>query len=282
MSANQTEAQSQAVTTQPNTNQSATAVDNHYEHKTDLMQESQAQARATSAPHEIEARDEPNGALTPESFTGLQLRAGSHAAGGVPAVVSSMKHAYGEMGAMRGAKTLLKVNQKGGFDCPGCAWPDPDDHRAPTEFCENGAKAVAEEATLKRVTPEFFKQHSIQELGQQSDFWLGKQGRITHPMIRRPDAAHYEAISWDEAFALLSSELNALSSPDEAIFYTSGRTSNEAAFLYQLFVRRFGTNNLPDCSNMCHESSGCALTETIGVGKGTVTLGDFDWPTRFS
>ncbi|HKR02650.1 MAG TPA: FdhF/YdeP family oxidoreductase, partial [Pyrinomonadaceae bacterium] len=173
-------------------------------------------------------------------------------------------------------KTLLAVNQKDGFDCPGCAWPEPDGERSHAEFCENGAKAVAEEATLARVTPEFFREWSVSELSRQSDFWLGKQGRLTHPMLLRAGGTHYEPISWDEAFQLIASELNALASPDEAIFYTSGRTSNEAAFLYQLFVRQFGTNNLPDCSNMCHESSGSALTETIGIGKGTVTLEDFN------
>ncbi|MDQ3133545.1 MAG: FdhF/YdeP family oxidoreductase, partial [Acidobacteriota bacterium] len=167
------------------------------------------------------------------------------------------------------------VNQRSGFDCPGCAWPEPDGERSMAEFCENGAKAVAEEATTKRVTPDFFRQWSVPALSRQSDMWLGKQGRLTHPMVLRRGSEHYEPLSWDAAFALLASELKGLTSPDEAIFYTSGRTSNEAAFLYQLFVRKYGTNNLPDCSNMCHESSGSGLTETIGVGKGTVTLEDF-------
>ncbi|MCE9673551.1 FdhF/YdeP family oxidoreductase [Myxococcus stipitatus] len=196
-------------------------------------------------------------------------------AGGVPAVVSTMKHAWGEMGAVRGTRLLLKVNQKDGFDCPGCAWPDPG-HRSVAEFCENGAKAVAEEGTRERVTPDFFRRWSVAELSDQSDYWLGKQGRLTHPMVLREGATHYAPISWDEAFALVAEELNALDTPDAASFYTSGRTSNEAAFLYQLFVRQFGTNNLPDCSNMCHESSGTALGETLGIGKGTVTLEDFD------
>ncbi|QSQ14964.1 FdhF/YdeP family oxidoreductase [Myxococcus landrumensis] len=199
----------------------------------------------------------------------------SDVAGGIPAVISTMKHAWGEMGPVRGTRLLLKVNQKDGFDCPGCAWPDPG-HRSVAEFCENGAKAVAEEGTKERVTPDFFRQWSVAELCAQSDYWLGKQGRLTHPMVLREGATHYTPISWDEAFALVAEELQALPSPDAACFYTSGRTSNEAAFLYQLFVRQFGTNNLPDCSNMCHESSGTALNETLGIGKGTVTLEDFD------
>jgi molybdopterin-dependent oxidoreductase alpha subunit len=197
-------------------------------------------------------------------------------AGGVPAVVSSLQHVWGEAGPLRGTQLLLKLNQQDGFDCPGCAWPDPDSHRSVAEFCENGAKAVAEEGTKARVTPEFFRQHSVVELAARSDLWLGKQGRLTHPMVLREGATHYEPLSWEEAFALVAEELNALGSPDEACFYTSGRTSNEAAFLYQLFVRQFGTNNLPDCADLCHESSGTALGEVIGIGKGTVTLEDFD------
>lgn len=180
------------------------------------------------------------------------------------------------MGLVRGVRTLLNVNQTGGVDCPGCAWPEPDGTRSHFEFCENGAKHIADEATTKRVTSEFFKQWSVADLALQSDQWLGAQGRITHPMLLRRDATHYEPVEWAEVFRLLAKELNALESPDQAIFYTSGRTSNEAAFLYQLFVRQFGTNNLPDCSNMCHESSGTALNETIGVGKGTVRLEDFE------
>ncbi len=196
-------------------------------------------------------------------------------ASGIPAIVQTMRFGFGEMGVARTLKTLTTINQKNGFDCPSCAWPDPDDHRSPAEFCENGAKAVSDEATTARITPEFFAQHSISYLSEQSDHWLGKQGRLTQPMVRYPDNDRYEPISWDGAFALIADQLNALPSPDEAIFYTSGRTSNEAAFLYQLFVREFGTNNLPDCSNMCHESSGVGLGETIGIGKGTVKLEDF-------
>ncbi|MFN2510221.1 MAG: FdhF/YdeP family oxidoreductase [Pyrinomonadaceae bacterium] len=214
-------------------------------------------------------------AQPPEESDFIQIKPISKSAGGVPAIVSAVKSAWNEMGPVRGLRTLLKLNQQGGFDCPGCAWPEPDEARSHAEFCENGAKHVADEATTKRVTPEFFKQWSVADLSHKSDFWLGKQGRITQPMLLRAAATHYEPVHWDEAFDLIGQELNSLNHPDEAIFYTSGRTSNEAAFLYQLFVRQFGTNNLPDCSNMCHESSGWALTETIGAGKGTVTLEDF-------
>ncbi len=198
------------------------------------------------------------------------------AAGGLPSIIATVKAVSDEMGLVRGARTMLKINQVGGVDCPGCAWPEPDQKRSHFEFCENGAKHVADEATTKRVTPEFFQKWSVAELAEQSDQWLNAQGRLTHPMLLNRGASHYEPVSWDDAFELLATELNSLNYPDQAIFYTSGRTSNEAAFLYQLFVRQFGTNNLPDCSNMCHESSGTALSETIGVGKGTVTLEDFD------
>jgi molybdopterin-dependent oxidoreductase alpha subunit len=171
---------------------------------------------------------------------------------------------------------LLRMNQKNGFDCPGCAWPDPDEHRATAEFCENGAKNVADEATSKRATPDFFARHSLAELSRLTDYELNKAGRLTHPLVLREGSQHYEPVSWEDAFHLIGKELNALDAPDEATFYTSGRTSNEAAFLYQLFVRQFGTNNLPDCSNLCHESSGTALSQTLGLGKGSVTLNDFD------
>lgn len=215
-------------------------------------------------------------AETPEEFTGVRLTEPDNSAAGLPAVVSTMRHVWGEMGVVRGTRGLLVINQKGGFDCPSCAWPEPDGPRHTAEFCENGAKALAYEGDRDRITPEFFRKHSVAELSQRSDYWLGKQGRLTEPMVLRAGATHYEPISWPDAFRLLAEALNRLTTPDEAIFYTSGRTSNEAAFLYQLFVRQFGTNNLPDCSNMCHESSGSALTPTIGIGKGTVTLEDFD------
>jgi len=197
-------------------------------------------------------------------------------AGGITAITGALKFALGEPGIVRGAEALHRLNQFDGFDCPGCAWPDPDEHRTANEYCENGAKAIAEEATSKRITPDFFRQWSVSQLSQQSDYWLGHQGRLTQPMILRAGSDHYETISWKDAFTLIAQELNALESPDQAIFYTSGRTSNEAAFLYQLFVREYGTNNLPDCSNMCHESSGAALKPVIGIGKGTVKLSDFD------
>jgi len=191
---------------------------------------------------------------------------------GVPAVAHALQIAQQQMGARRSALTLLRVNQKDGFDCPGCAWPEGTE-RSHFEFCENGAKAVAEEATVRRVTPEFFAAHPVGELAAKSDYWLGQQGRLTEPVYKPAGEEHYRPVSWDEAFRIAADELRA-GTPDEAVFYTSGRTSNEAAFLYQLLVRRHGTNNLPDCSNMCHESSGSALGETLGVGKGSVSLED--------
>ncbi|MFG1852359.1 FdhF/YdeP family oxidoreductase [Actinomadura geliboluensis] len=205
--------------------------------------------------------------------SGLDVTKPKTWAAGVPGVTAALRQSYAQMGAARTALTLLRVNQKQGFDCPGCAWPEGD-HRHIAEFCENGAKAVAEEATTRRVTREFFARHTVAELAGRSDHWLGQQGRLTEPMVKRAGSAHYEPIGWDEAIGLLASELTALGSPDEAVFYTSGRTSNEAAFAYQLFARAFGTNNMPDCSNMCHESSGSALSETIGIGKGSVLLED--------
>jgi len=206
----------------------------------------------------------------------IQIGKPKKVAGGLPALTSSLSHAFGEMKLNTCRKTLFSLNQMNGIDCPGCAWPDPDDHRSSLgEYCENGVKAIAEEATKERILPDFFKQHSINELSTWSDYQLGRSGRLTHPMILRKGSQHYEPISWRDAFATIAGELNALPSPNEAIFYTSGRTSNEAAFLYQLFVRQYGTNNMPDCSNMCHESSGVALSETLGIGKGSVKLEDF-------
>lgn len=196
-----------------------------------------------------------------------------HAAAGLPAVAHSLRMANDQMSPKRALATLLKVNQPDGFDCPGCAWPEPGKtHTA--EFCENGAKAVAEEATERRITTAFFAEHPVAELAERSGYWLGQQGRLTEPMLLEPGATHYTPVSWDRAFAIVAEELKQLPTPDAAAFYTSGRTSNEAAFAYQLFARQLGTNNLPDCSNMCHESSGSALVETLGVGKGSVSLKD--------
>jgi len=196
-------------------------------------------------------------------------------AAGIPAVISSMEHILREAGLLRGSHGLLEMNQSGGFDCPSCAWPDPDGDRSFAEFCENGAKALASEATRQLADEKFFARYSIADLASQSDLWHDQQGRIAQPMVKLEGASHYTPVSWEAAFEILARHLKSLPSPHEAIFYTSGRASNEAAFLYQLFARAFGTNNLPDCSNMCHESSGLAMSEAIGVGKGTVTLDDF-------
>ena len=196
-------------------------------------------------------------------------------AAGLTAIKQTMTNAFGKMGVIRGTRGLLKLNQKGGIDCQSCAWPDPDQDRTIAEFCESGARALADEGTKKKITAEFFAKHSIAELAEKDEYWLNSQGRLTEPVIKRKGSTHYEPITWENAFQIIAHELNSLASPDEAIFYTSGRTSNEAAFLYQLFVRQFGTNNLPDCSNMCHESSGIALSESIGLGKASVRLSDF-------
>ncbi len=205
----------------------------------------------------------------------VEVHPQKHAAAGVTAVAVSMKRSLQQMGPTRTAKTLLKLNQTDGFDCMSCAWPDPDpDHRHTAEFCENGAKAVAEEATKARVDRAFFARHSVADLSERTEYWLGKQGRLTEPMVLREGASHYTPIGWDEAFALVGEALNGLGSPDEAVFYTSGRASNESAFAYQLFARAFGTNNMPDCSNMCHESTSIALQEVIGIGKASVVIQD--------
>ncbi|HTF31945.1 MAG TPA: FdhF/YdeP family oxidoreductase, partial [Flavitalea sp.] len=210
----------------------------------------------------------------PQHHTGLEKGKIKKTAAGMPAIFSSMKHVFGEAGVRRGLKALWHLNKKGGFDCPSCAWPDPDDERAGNEYCENGAKAVAEEATVKKLTASFFAEHSVNELAGMTDYEIGKKGRIAEPLYLPQGATHYQAINWENAFKKIADSLNSLSSPNEAVFYTSGRTSNEAAFLYQLFVREYGTNNLPDCSNMCHESSGVALGESLGIGKGSVKLDD--------
>jgi len=216
-------------------------------------------------------------AQPPETLTGIELTAIPKHSVGPTAIQSALSHVSKEVGLFKGIGLLKNLNQTYGFDCPGCAWPDPDEKRAfLAEYCENGAKAIAEEATKNKVSPLFFATHSVEEISTWSDYEIGKKGRITHPVYKPEGASHYQEISWEDAFQLIGDELNGLASPNEAIFYTSGRTSNEAAFLYQLFVRQFGTNNLPDCSNMCHESSGAALSQTVGIGKGSVTLDDFN------
>ena len=197
-------------------------------------------------------------------------------AAGLPAILSTFRRALPQMGLRETLAAFRRVNQKTGFDCQSCAWPSPDGRRHHFEFCENGAKAMASEGTRRTIGREFFRRWTVEELAARPDAWLEAQGRLAEPLVRREGAGHYEPIDWEEAFHLVGAELNALRTPDGASFYTSGRASNEAAFLYQLFARVFGTNNLPDCSNMCHESSGTALAESLGVGKGTVTLEDFE------
>ncbi|QJW90681.1 FdhF/YdeP family oxidoreductase [Spirosoma taeanense] len=234
-----------------------------------------ADKRAFPAPDNIAAKHtNPVLAQPPEVFTGLKLGKPATVAAGVTAVLKSMEFSWGEAGIGRGTHALLKLNQKDGFDCSSCAWPDPDGDRSIAEFCENGAKATASDADNRRADPDFFAKHSLVDLSHMTDRDLNNAGRLTHPLVLRPGATHYTPISWPDAFQLVANELNALASPDEAVFYTSGKVPNEPAFLFQLFVREFGTNNLPDCSNMCHESSGSALSPTLGLGKGSVTLND--------
>ena len=214
-------------------------------------------------------------AQPPETFTGIKIKQPKKDSAGITGVLTALSHVNKSMAMSSAMKTMFRVNQKGGFDCPGCAWPDPDDDRSPLgEYCENGIKAISEEATKKSLEAGFFALHAVQEMAGWSDFEIGKKGRLSQPMILKEGATHYQPISWNDAFQLIGQELNQLDSPDEAVFYTSGRTSNEAAFLYQLFVREFGTNNLPDCSNMCHESSGAGLSKTLGIGKGSIILPD--------
>ncbi|SDF04617.1 oxidoreductase alpha (molybdopterin) subunit [Mucilaginibacter pineti] len=215
-------------------------------------------------------------AENPEELLDLKLTKPEKWAAGIPAVSAAMVDILQEAGFVRGMEGLFKMNKKGGFDCSGCAWPDPDDDRSPiAEYCENGAKALAEEATTKKLTAEFFAQNSVEELAKLNDYEIGKKGRIAQPVYLPKGATHYQPISWDDAFKQIAAKLNSLASPNEAAFYTSGRTSNEASFTYQLFVREYGTNNMPDCSNMCHESTSVGLADAIGIGKGTVTLNDF-------
>lgn len=212
----------------------------------------------------------------PEELADLRRSDPATTAAGLPGIAHAVGHLAAAMSPGRAGRVMLRLNQHDGVDCPGCAWPDPADRSRLGEYCENGAKAIAEEATTDLADAAFFARHSVADLGAMTDRDLGKAGRIAEPMLLDEGATHYRPITWDEAYGVVAEELRALPSPDKAVFYTSGRTSNEAAFLWQLLVRRFGTNNLPDCSNMCHESSGTALAETVGIGKGSVTLADFD------
>src|SRR5213080_4293585 len=222
------------------------------------------------------SEDRTPGAQPPEERAQVKLRAPDRVAAGMHALAESLKFTARETGFARAISDWLKINKKDGFDCQSCAWPNPDRDRHVFEFCENGVKALTSEATKKQIGPEFFREHAIADLQEETDHWLELQGRLVHPMVKREGASHYQPIDWNDAFELMARELNALPTPNAAAFYTSGRTSNEAAFLYQLFARQFGTNNLPDCSNMCHESSGVALKESIGIGKGCVRLEDFE------
>lgn len=209
-----------------------------------------------------------------DSDADLTVGPPKRSAAGLPSLVESLPHSLSQMGPERMWKSLRALNQKDGFDCMSCAWPDPPERKL-AEFCENGAKAVGWEADPLKVPSSFWDENDVESLAQRSEYWLGQQGRLVEPVYKPAGSSHYRPISWDNAFRIVARELNALESPDEATFYTSGRTSNEAAFVYQLFVRAFGTNNLPDCSNMCHESTGVALGETLGVGKSAVTYTDF-------
>lgn len=205
----------------------------------------------------------------------IRFRPYAHPAGGWGAAAATARALMQESVLTKGSRALLSMNQPGGFKCPSCAWPDAHCTKR-LEFCENGAKALAHEATKFRADRDFFARHTVTELAAQSDYWLEKQGRLTEPM--RYDAAtdHYVPVSWDEAFALIGHHLRGLDSPDRAEFYTSGRTPNEAAFLYAIFAREFGTNNFPDCSNMCHAPTSIGLPPAIGIGKGTCVMEDWD------
>ncbi len=207
-------------------------------------------------------------------YTELRIQEPMEHAAGVIGVKEALRHGFKEMGIVRSMTALSKMNQEDGFDCPSCAWPNPEKPSKIGEYCENGAKALADEATTQHIGAEFFKKFSVEQLSHLTDYQLNKFGRITEPLVLRPGSVHYEPISWDDAYVLITDQLHHLQDPNEAIFYTSGRSSNEAAYLYGIFARAFGTNNMPDCSNMCHESSGAALGETLGIGKGSVKLED--------
>jgi len=250
--------------------------DGHYRAKLDLRTISPTTNGAAPA-----VALDPNGstslqAQNPTDLGKLRVGVASQEAAGIPAIWNTMLYGIGDIGPLRAPEVFLKINQVTGFDCQSCAWPSPDKKRKLFEFCENGAKAVSDESTKKRVGPDFFAKYSIAELAAKSDYWLNQQGRLTSPVVRHAGATHYQPITWPEAFRMIAEELNRLDSPNQASFYTSGKTTNEPAFLLQLFARQFGTNNLPDCSNMCHESSGVAMVETLGVGKGTATLEDME------
>jgi molybdopterin-dependent oxidoreductase alpha subunit len=248
--------------------------DGHYRAKQDVRQQT---SEDKERPGELDANDRISlQAQNPFTLGKVRIGKASEEAAGIPAIWNTMLYGIGEMGPVRSSEAFLKINHVDGFDCQSCAWPSPDKKRKIFEFCENGAKAVSDESTKKRITPEFFAQHSIADLAAHDDYWLNQQGRLTSPMVRQPNATHYQPITWPEAFTMIADELNGLDSPDQASFYTSGKTTNEPAFLLQLFARQFGTNNLPDCSNMCHESSGVALVETLGIGKGSCTLEDME------
>src|SRR6202046_2479164 len=250
--------------------------DGHYRAKQDLRTKTM-----TSTGGEPAAQLDPNDstslqAQNPTDLGKLRIGRASEEAAGIPAIWNTMLYGIGDMGPVRSPEAFLHINQVTGFDCQSCAWPSPDKKRKVFEFCENGAKAVSDESTKKRVGPDFFARHSIAELAGKSDYWLNQQGRLTSPMVRQAGATHYQPITWPEGFKMIADELYSLDSPDQASFYTSGKTTNEPASLLQLFPRQFGTNNLPDCSNMCHESSGVAMVETLGVGKGAATLEDME------
>jgi molybdopterin-dependent oxidoreductase alpha subunit len=250
--------------------------DGHYRAKQDLRTKT-----VTSSGADLAVEPNPNHstslqAQNPTDLGKLRVGVASEEAAGIPAIWNTMVYGIGEMGPLRSAEAFLKINQVTGFDCQSCAWPSPDKKRKIFEFCENGAKAVSDESTKKRIGPDFFAQYSIADLAAKSDYWLNQQGRLTSPMVRQAGATHYQPITWPEALKMIAVELNGLDSPNQACFYTSGKTTNEPAFLLQLFARQFGTNNLPDCSNMCHESSGVSMVETLGVGKGTATLEDME------
>jgi molybdopterin-dependent oxidoreductase alpha subunit len=249
--------------------------DGHYRAKLDLRTGTES-TDAGTAPELDPNNSTSLQAQNPIELGDLRIGRASEEAAGIPAIWNTVLYGIGEMGPIRASQAFLKINQLTGFDCQSCAWPSPDKKRKTFEFCENGAKAVSDESTKKRIGAEFFAKYSIAELAGKSDYWLNQQGRLTSPMVRHANATHYQPITWSDAFAMIAEELNGLDSPNQASFYTSGKTTNEPAFLLQLFARQFGTNNLPDCSNMCHESSGVAMGETLGVGKGTATLEDME------